>query len=109
MSGMARKQASARPRPGAACVSITFQEKAGKQASARSSREKVGSRSGAGQRHIVRVGSTRIGLDLIYRRGRNFSAPGSSQILSRTCRKPAAASAPRGWLPKLQCVWDVRL
>eukprot|EP00955_Chlamydomonas_euryale_P039111 351302-Chlamydomonas_euryale.AAC.1 len=44
-----------------------------------------------------------------YRRGRNFSAPGSSQILPRTCRKPAAASASWGRLPKLQGVWDVRL
>eukprot|EP00955_Chlamydomonas_euryale_P048627 354040-Chlamydomonas_euryale.AAC.1 len=36
----------------------------------------------------------------MYRRGRNFSAPGSSQIPPRTCCKPVAASASRGRLPK---------
>eukprot|EP00955_Chlamydomonas_euryale_P085888 364173-Chlamydomonas_euryale.AAC.10 len=44
-----------------------------------------------------------------YRRGRNFSAPGSAPIPPRTCRKPVAARASRGRLPKPSGVWDVRL
>eukprot|EP00955_Chlamydomonas_euryale_P076762 362772-Chlamydomonas_euryale.AAC.12 len=43
-----------------------------------------------------------------HRRGRSSSAPGSSQIQPRTCRKPVSASASRGRLPQPSGVGDMR-